>query len=298
MEEHTFTDGDGVEVFYRSWPHSDPKGVVVIAHGASEHSARYDRFARALNDAGYAAYAIDHRGHGRTADSTGPGRMGPGGGDRLIDDLRDLVGRASSEVPGVPVVLFGHSMGSLITQAYVPRYGDGLAGYVLSGWPGPMEGAAELGAMMKAAVDGGMGDQTLDSLGPFNEAFEPARTKFDWLSRDPAEVDKYVNDPLCGDDLPLTYGFVNDLFALSVPSTEPAAIATIPKMPVLMITGEKDPASGMTANARGLEQRLRDAGLNVDARYYPEARHELLNETNRDEVTADVVAWLDKVTAR
>lgn len=298
MGEHTFQDADGVDVFYRSWSVPSPKGVVVIAHGASEHSARYDRFARALNEAGYAAYAIDHRGHGRTGASTGAGKMGPGGGGRLLDDLRQLVDLAAQEVPGVPVVLFGHSMGSMIAQAYVGPYGDGLAAYVLSGCPGPMEGAAEIGAAMQAAVDGGMADEAIDLLGGFNEAFEPARTKYDWLSRDPAEVDKYVNDPYCGDGNPLTYGFVKELFELSQPAMEPAAIAKIRVPAVLMITGEMDPAAGMGVNARELEKRLRDAGLDVTARYYADARHELLNETNRDDVTRDVVAWLDEVVAK
>lgn len=297
MRERTFTDADGVEVFYRDWPRDRAKGVVVVAHGASEHSGRYDRFARALNATGYAAYAIDHRGHGRTAPSSGAGRTGPGGSDRLLDDLRDLVERAKAEVPGVPVVLFGHSMGSMISQGYVERYGDGLAGYVLSGCPGPMPGVDEVRAGVQAAVDGGMADEPLDMLGPFNEAFEPARTRYDWLSRDPDEVDKYVNDPMCGDDMPLTYGFVNDLLAISGPAMKPEGIAGVPPIPVLMITGEMDPAAGMAANARELEKRLREAGLDVTAHYYPGARHEVLNETNRDEVTADVVAWLDRVVA-
>src|SRR4051795_4334527 len=104
MGEHTFTDADGVEIFYRSWPRTDAKAVVVIAHGASEHSGRYDRFARALNDAGYAAYGIDHRGHGRTSASTGVGRTGPGGGERMLDDLSDLVAIAAREHRGVPVI--------------------------------------------------------------------------------------------------------------------------------------------------------------------------------------------------
>ena len=297
MDERTLTDADGVDVFYRAWPHREPKGVVVIAHGASEHSGRYDRFARALNEAGYAAYAPDHRGHGRTAASTGAGRMGPGGGDRLVDDLQALVGVAAEEAPGAPVILFGHSMGSMIGQAYVTRFGAGLHGYVLSGCPGPMPNAEEMAAAMQGAVDGGMADQPVDILGAFNQAFEPARTPFDWLSRDPDEVDKYVADPLCGDNLPLTFGFVNDLFKLAAPAMERAAIARIPAMPVLLITGEKDPASGMAANVREFEPRLRDAGLDVTAHYYPDARHEVLNETNRDEVTADVVRWLDGVTS-
>lgn len=238
VDAHSFTDPDGVEVFYRRWPHDEAKGVIVIAHGASEHSGRYDRFARVLNDHGYAVYAIDHRGHGRTAESAGRGRMGPGGGDRLLDDLHDLVERARAEAGGVPVTLFGHTMGSMIGQAYAGRYGDGLAGYVLSGCPGPRDGAAEMVAAMQAAVDSGMGDEPLDLLGQFNAAFEPARASDDWLSCDP---------------------------------------------------------DGMGANARELERRLRGAGLEVTARYYPDARHELLNETNRDEVHADVIEWLASV---
>jgi alpha-beta hydrolase superfamily lysophospholipase len=295
MTEHTFTDADGIEVFYRRWARDGAKAIVLIAHGASEHSGRYDRFARALNDAGYAAYAIDHRGHGRTGESSGTGRMGPGGGTALLSDLRALSDLASAEVPGVPVILFGHSMGSMISQAYVEVHGGTLAGYVLSGCPGAMEGFEELRAGMQAAVDGGMGDDVLDALGALNTSFEPARTKFDWLSRDPAEVDKYVNDPLCGDGNPLTYGFFNDLVGISGPAMEPDGIAKVPHMPVLLITGENDPAAGMGANARELEKRLRNAGLDVTALYYPDARHELLNETNRDDVTADVVGWLDGV---
>jgi alpha-beta hydrolase superfamily lysophospholipase len=248
-----------------------------------------------LNGAGYAAYAIDHRGHGRTADATGPGRMGPGpgGGEALLDDLRALVDTAHAENHGAPVVLFGHSMGSMIGQAYATHGAHGLAAYVLSGCPGSMEGGEEIAAGLQAAVDGGMGDEPVDMLGGFNAAFEPARTRYDWLSRDPDEVDKYVADPLCGDDLPLTYGFVTELFALSHPAMQPDAIATIPRLPVLLITGEMDPAAGMGANARELEKRLRDAGLDVTAHYYDGARHEVLNETNRDEVHRDVVAWLD-----
>lgn len=298
MGEHTFTDADGVEVFYRSWPRDSAKGVVVIAHGASEHSGRYDRFARALNDAGYAAYGIDHRGHGRTSASTGVGLAGPGGGGRMLDDVRDLVDRARSEVPGVPVVLFGHSMGSMIAQAYVQRFGDELAGYVLSGCPGPNPDVEAMKAGLQAAVDAGQGDAPLGGmLSAFNEAFEH-RTGYEWLSRDASEVDKYVADPYCGDNHLLTAGFFNDLLGLSAPAMDAAGIATIPSIPVLMITGEQDPAAGMGASARELEKRLRDAGLDVTANYYAEARHELLNETNRDEVTADVIAWLDEVIGR
>jgi alpha-beta hydrolase superfamily lysophospholipase len=297
MGEHTFIDSQGVDVFYRSWPKDGAKGVVVIAHGASEHSGRYDRFARALNAAGYAAYGIDHRGHGRTSDSTGVGRAGPGGGAMMLDDLRDLIDRAATEVPSVPVVLFGHSMGSMIAQAYVQTYGEGLAGYVLSGCPGPNPDVDAMKEGLQAAVDAGQGDAPLGGmLSAFNEPCEH-RTGYEWLSRDPAEVDANSADPYCGDNHPLTAGFFNDLVGLSAPAMEPSGIARIPHIPILLITGELDPVGGNGASVRELEKRLRDAGLDVTARYYPEARHELLNETNKDAVTADVVAWLDEVVA-
>jgi alpha-beta hydrolase superfamily lysophospholipase len=288
----TFTDAHGVEVFYRTWPRADAKASVVVSHGASEHSARYDRFARALNEAGYAVWAIDHRGHGQTGTSTGPGRIGAGGGDALIDDVGQLIDIASAAAPGLPVVLFGHSMGSMIAQAYVTRRGDGLTAYVLSGCPGSAPEAAAMIEGLQGAVDAGMGAEPLDMLGGYNTAFEPARTKYDWLSRDEAEVDRYINDPLCGDNNPLTYEFALALLQLSAPAMEADAIGSATKLPVLLITGEQDPAAGMAENARELEGRLRAADFEVTALYYPDARHELLNELNRDDVTADVVAWL------
>src|SRR4051794_33379597 len=111
MGEHTFSDSDGVEVFYRTWPKQGATTTVVISHGMSEHVGRYDRFARALNDAGYAVYGLDHRGHGQTGEKTGAGKLGPGSGDALVADLHQLVERAKNET-SLPTILFGHSMGS------------------------------------------------------------------------------------------------------------------------------------------------------------------------------------------
>src|SRR5690242_5448203 len=135
MIERTFVDRHGVEVFTRVWPVDSPRAIVLISHGASEHSARYDRFARALNDAGFAAAALDHRGHGRTATVRGRAVMGPGGGDAVVDDLDELGTRARAELGDVPVFLFGHSMGALIALAYVTQHAEGLTGAVLCGFP-------------------------------------------------------------------------------------------------------------------------------------------------------------------
>ncbi len=294
MDELTFRDPDGIEVFYRRWlPAGTPRATVLVAHGLSEHSGRYGRFADALLGRQYAVYAPDHRGHGRTAKSTGVGRAGTGGMDAIVENLHHLREIATSEVATEPVVLFGHSMGALVAQAYAERHGAGLAALVLSGSPGVNDVLAELATGVQSAVDAGMGDEPLDALA-FEQPFEPIRTKYDWLSRDAAEVDAYIADPLCGDDVPPTYAFIAAMMQLAVDEMQPAAIAGIPReLPVLLVTGERDIASNEAAAVRELESRLRARGLDVDARYYPDARHEVLNELNRDEVTADIVAWLD-----
>src|SRR5262249_21174952 len=163
-------------------PDGEVRAAVVVVHGASEHSGRYARLADVLGDAGYAVYALDLRGHGRTADSTGRGRIGPRGMDGVLDDVGELVARARGQPPNVPLVLFGPAMGSLVAQAFVERHGDGVDAYVLSGTMGPLDGAADLAAGIREAVDAGMADEPLDMLGGFNAGFEPARTSFDWLS--------------------------------------------------------------------------------------------------------------------
>lgn len=293
MNQESFESTDGVEVHYRSWPVASARGSVVIAHGASEHSGRYGRFAGALNDAGLAAFALDHRGHGATALSTGPGRLGDAGMQGVLDDLAHLVSIAAQRT-GAPVVLFGHSMGSLFVQALVERGDCDLAGYVLSGSMGPLaEGMDEVVTALGAAVDAGMGDETLDVLGSFNDAFEPARTPYDWLSRDVAEVDAYVDDPLCGDGIPLTHAYAAGMMAMIQDAMSGEGVARTPAgTPVMLVTGTEDPVSGNSSQVRLLEESLRSAGAEVTARYYAGARHELLNETNRDEVTADIVDWV------
>jgi alpha-beta hydrolase superfamily lysophospholipase len=217
----------------------------------------------------------------------------------VLSDIARVGEIARADVGAVPMVLFGHSMGSLLAQAYAERSGGSLAGLALSGSPGAGATLLETAEAVRQAVAGGLGEEPFTGLSAFNAGFERARTPFDWLSRDPAEVDAYIADPFCGDALPMTYGFVADLMSLAARAMEPAAIAQIPVgLPILLLTGEADPASEGAANVRVLEQRLRDAGLTVDAIYYPGARHEVLNEVNRDEVHRDLLGWLDRVRER
>jgi alpha-beta hydrolase superfamily lysophospholipase len=218
--------------------------------------------------------------------------MGPGGGRAVIDDLHELRAAASSAVGArVPVFLFGHSMGSLVALGYLAQHADGLAGSVLCGVAANVEDAPSVGALLAGFADAGMRDQPVENLlGDNNQPFEPARTGYDWLSRDPDEVDRYIADPMCGDDNPLTYGYLIDLFEVVAPARD--LLGTITH-PVLVIAGDHDPAAAMGAHATTLADALQGAGVATDLRLYQGARHELLNETNRDEVTADVIAWLE-----
>jgi alpha-beta hydrolase superfamily lysophospholipase len=298
-EAEFFTDKDGVAVAYYRWtPAGDPKAIVCIAHGASEHGARYDRFASFLASHGYAVFAQDHRGHGNTAKSTGVGLSGEGGWEGVINDELEVVRLARAAAPGVKLVLFAHSMGSFLAQRFIELHGGEIDGVVLSGSSGAIDnvdGTIDLLDMI--GKDAGM-DSSAPLFAGFNDQFE-GRTEFDWLSRDAAEVDKYIADPFCGNDIPLTLGFARGMLTTMRDAWDPANEAQIPKdLPVLFITGEQDPVSQNAASVHALEQRYRDLGItDVTGLYYPEARHELLNETNRDDVSNDVLAWIDRVVA-
>jgi alpha-beta hydrolase superfamily lysophospholipase len=288
---------DGIRLHYRRWlPDGAVRGTVQIVHGASEHSGRYGRLAAALTDQGFAVYAMDLRGHGRTAESTGVGRFGGAGVDALLDDIREVHLLIEDEHPGVPRLLLGHSMGSIVALASAERDGGDLVGLVLSGPVGAAPHLAETVTALDEAVAVGAGDHALDALGPFNQAFEPARTRYDWLSRDPAEVDAYIADPLSGDDMPLTAAYAAGVFRLAVESAAPDALTRLPAdLPVLLLSGRLDPVGGVgAAQVTALAGLLAHRGLPVQQHIYPEARHEVFNETNRDEVTGDLLAWLEQ----
>jgi alpha-beta hydrolase superfamily lysophospholipase len=293
MQEITFlVDGRDGAVFVRRWNADDTvpasaRATIQIAHGMGEHSARYARFGAALTDAGYVVYASDHRGHGETAAANGQplGHFGTDGWSSLIDDMLRVGAYADGETGDLPRVVFGHSMGSFALQQLLLDHSDTLAGAVLSGTSAVDGLAAALPAE---------GDEPM-SLTAFNAPFEPARTEFDWLSRDPSEVDEYIADPWCGFGVDM--GGLRDMAADAARMADPEALREIRSdFPLLMISGLADPLAGGGVMVDLVAQRYRDAGLGrVTTRWYEDARHELLNETNRDEVTSDVVAWLDRV---
>lgn len=282
-----------------------PRAVVVIAHGMAEYAARYARFAAALNAAGFAVYAFDHRGHGFTAPSVRElGHFADRDGwNRMATDLAAAAELAMQRHPGRPLLLFGHSMGSFLAQQFLYEHGRLLAGCVLCASNGKPPPIAALGRVIARLERLRVGRRGISmpihkmSFGAFNKRFEPARTDFDWLSRDPAEVDKYVADPFCG--FPITVqswiDFLDGLEAMARPQNQ----ARIPKeLPIWIIAGRHDPVSG---GGKGLQQLIdayEAAGLTkVESKFYPQARHELLNEINRDEVTADVIAFFERCLA-
>jgi alpha-beta hydrolase superfamily lysophospholipase len=297
---------DGLVLQGRSWlPAAPPTAVVVIAHGMAEHGGRYARFAAALTAAGFAVYAFDHRGHGRTARSAAElGHFADRDGwNRAVADLAAACDVAAQRHPGRPVLLFAHSMGSFMAQQLLYQHGEKLAGCVLCGSNGKPPAIAVLGRLLARLERLRLGRRGVSlllhglSFGAFNKRFQPARTEFDWLSRDPAEVDKYIADPLCG--FPITVQSWIDLLDGLEAMARPDSQARIPKaLPLLVIAGRHDPVSGGTRGLRQLLAAYAAAGLTkVEHVFYDGARHELLNETNRDAVTADIVGFLRRCTA-
>jgi alpha-beta hydrolase superfamily lysophospholipase len=282
-EEFSFvSSGDGLRVVYDRWPATRRANAVVqIAHGLGEHALRYAVVARFLNDAGFHVYANDHRGHGRSAPSPDSyGDFGAPGWNGVVADAVQLTNLIQAREGALPVVLLGHSMGSFMAQAYLVSHSELICGCVLSGSAAP-----DLIAHLIEQV----GDGGLESL---NAPFEPARTPFDWLSRDPAEVDAYVADPHCGFNL-------NDRSRESAKAAweqtiTPTALARIrPELPIYILAGDADPVNHDLEYLKPVAARYRAAGLeDVSEKYYPAGRHEMLNETNRDEVLRDLLAWL------
>jgi len=293
-----FRAEDGARLQGRRWLLDGmPKAIVQVAHGLAEHGGRYARLAAALNAAGYGVYANDHRGHGASCDPADLGHFADADGwAKCVADLWIFNRLIAAEQPGLPVVLLGHSMGSFLGRQFVAERADSLAGAVYSGSNGKPPLIAALGRLVARLERLRLGKRGKSRLifnmwfGDFNKPFHPARTSFDWLSRDPKEVDAYVADPLCG--FSFTTQLAIDILDALPHLTDPKMLTTIRKdMPIYVFSGERDPVG---ANIQGLIADFKAAGFTkLTTRIYPEARHETLNETNRDEVTRDLIAWLD-----
>jgi len=284
----TYPAKDGTEIVGYRWdPAGQPRGAVQLTHGMGEHMQRYDALARALTGHGLVVYGQDHRGHGATARHADElGQLGPDGWSQLAGDIDLLVSRIRDEQPGLPLVLLAHSMGSFAVQQYLLDHSDRVDAVVLTGTTAldQLEPALDL-------------DKPID-LAVFNAAFAPARTEFDWLSRDEAIVDAYIADSRCG--FGIDTDAAKDMFAGARRMADPDQVAAVrPDLPLYIAAGELDPVNANLALLNVLVDRYRAAGLtDVTVRTYPDARHEILNETNRDEVVASIIDWIDQVLSK
>ena len=284
--------------FANRWLVKDPKAIVVIAHGMAEHPDRYDRLATFLNEKDFNVFAINHIGHG-DAINNDKGHFDKNGFNDCVEHIRELILDIRKEYK-LPIYLFGHSMGSFMSQAFIKKYSSDIEGVILSGSCkiGLLHQMGNIVAhLLFVFGDQRKPNQFLNNLsfGSYNNKFKPNRTAFDWLSRDNEEVDKYVNDDLCG--YVCTTGFFKSF--LKGMSGLNRNIDNIRKdLPILLIAGEDDPVGNFGEGVVELcHTYLRHHIKDVDIKLYEGARHELTNETNRDEVHQDLLTWLDNHVA-
>ncbi len=275
-------------------------GAVVIVHGMAEHAERYDAFAKFLNSEGYVVLADNHRGHKFNPD----GAKGIVCGDSFsnsVEDIKAVVDYAKS-VYGLEVVLLGHSYGSFLSQRYIERYASTVRGVILSGtayMKGALVGMAKVIAGVQKAFCGGEKTAYLIdklSFGNYNKPFESQGQKFAWLSRDRSEVAKYEADEFCGYPLSIDYyySFFKGVMAMYGDDSYAAAKG----LPVMIAVGSDDPVSNKAVLAEKLYKFYLQKGLDVSYKVYPGARHEILNEINKKEVYADMLAFIEARFAR
>jgi alpha-beta hydrolase superfamily lysophospholipase len=284
-EDFWFTSRDGLDIACYGWrTEARPVGIVQISHGMGEHALRYERTARFMTNAGFHVYANDHRGHGRTARNTEMlGDFGKGGWNALVENMAELTRLALDQEGELPLFVLGHSMGSFALQQYLLDHSRLIAAAIISG-------SVSIDKLPLNEDDSAPSD-----LSAFNASFEPARTPFDWLSRDQAEVDKYVADPLCG--FSVNTASLRSMSASRERLLDPGEIAKIRKdLPIYIVAGDADPINDKLESLKPLGERYRAAGIrNVTEQYYAGGRHEMLNETNRDEVLSDLLSWMRKI---
>ena len=304
IEEFTFLSSDGqTRLHAMLWlPEGEIRGILQIAHGVAEHVARYDGFARYLCARGIAVAGHDHLGHGKSLpDGATPVYFGAQDGwQHAVDDIHALHQRLQEEFPNMPLCIMGHSMGSFLTRSYLIRYPGTVRAAVImgTGWqPAPVIAAGRTLAKLIARREGA--DATSDlvtklAFGGYNKAFAPNRTGYDWLSADSENVDRYIADPLCGADA--TVGLFRQMLHGIAFNQNPKNLTRMDSsLPVLLISGDRDPVGDMGKGVRRTAAAFRKAGLSdVTVKLYPGLRHEILNEgPMRQTVYEDIWHWLE-----
>lgn len=292
---------DGIKIHVHRWmPEANPACVLLVSHGMGEHGGRYARFAEKMNEAGIAVYAPDQRGHGRTAGSRG--RLGHiadhDGWERLVTDLDELSAAIRGFHPDKPLFLLGHSMGSLLARRYIQRYNSPLNGVILIATGGDPGLAGRLGLWIARSQIRLRGLRKPSPLlkrllfGGFNRRFRPRRTGFEWLNRDEREVDRYLQDPWVAASY--SAAFFRDLIGGTLALHHPRNWMATPRdLPMLFLSGERDPLGKFGKDTIRVCDRYKTMGCrDVTIKLYPDARHELLHERNREEVFADIAEWI------
>ena len=303
-KESKFNASDGVDLYFYEWLPEVGKeitGVVQISHGMAEHALRYKNFASFLSDNGFAVYANDLRGHGKTAgDLENVGFVQPNiGWDKFVSDFKEINLMIQERHKDKPYFVFGHSMGSLLIRKFLLDTNNGLKGAILSGSPenpgivGNMGFLATKVLMLFNPAKSPSPFMDNLSFGAFNKIFKPNRTKFDWLSRDNDQVDKYVADPYCGGVFSL--GFFHELLrGIAFVSKQKNINKTSADLPILIFSGEKDSVGNNGKSVAELLIRYKRSGLHdVTLKLFPDARHEMLNETNKKEVYHYILEWIE-----
>jgi alpha-beta hydrolase superfamily lysophospholipase len=310
-DETWFECDDGTKLFLRRWsPAGQPAAVVHIVHGMAEHGGRYRSLAEKLTAAGIAVWAADQRGHGKTADTSinSPAKGGILGhccdGDvfmRVTLDVQTVNQAIRKAHPGIPLFLLGHSWGSFITQNYIESYGKAagsIDGCILSGTRGPggfkMKAGIPLMTLLAAVIGQRRGSSIARAIadGPYNKPFRPNRSPFDWLSRDNQAVDAYISDPYSGNLC--STGFYRELIRGLYRIHGNEAMGSIrTDLPIYVFCGSADPVGEMGASPTVLVNVYRSLGIkDLEFVLYPNARHETLNETNREEVMDNLLSWI------
>ncbi len=301
--EFKLITSDGVQIHVYEWLpdlSDEIKAVVQIAHGMAEHAVRYENFARFLTDNQIAVYANDHRGHGKTAGELEKVGIIPKskGWDYMVSDLSLLGHHIRKQYKSIPVFLLGHSMGSFLVRKFILAPDIVLKGAIISGTGDDPGILGKVGVVLTQLLIIVYGSDSLSpfmdnlSFGAFNKPFAPNRTKFDWLSRDNEQVDKYVSDPYCGGVFSL--GFFNQMLkGLLYVSQQENINNSSKNLPILVFSGENDPVGNHGTGVKAIYHKFKKAGIkNLTLKLFPEGRHEMLNEINRDEVYQLILDWI------
>lgn len=295
-QEMTLKSRDGYGLALRIYETDNPKAVVKFIHGMEEYQDRYQAFAEYLQAAGYTAVTADLRGHGPNAPALSH-IADRDGHLRLLEDEETILEEIRRRWPGSPVILFAHSMGTIIARVFLQKHSRDFEKVVLSGYPNP-NGAAGAGIRLTELISSFKGAKGYSKLvdgmvlGPFSKAVPDAKTPVDWLSVDETNVKKYIADPLCG--ARFTLGSYNALFQLIRLMNEPEKYENVRKdLPILMISGADDPCTGGEKGRADSVDRLKRAGfrepevITIDG-----MRHEILNEEKREEVYRMILEFI------